>query len=826
VNKRLNLLRNFLGCCGAIALLGSCATRLDAKVSGLDDIYPGQTWLKYADPAEAGFSAEKLTQARQYADEIGSEAVMVIYKGAVVAHWGPVETRFMCHSVRKSFLSALYGIHVDKGNIDLDDTMAELGIDDADPLTEFEKQARIRDLLKARSGVYHPAAYETASMKNKRPQRGSHAPGTFYYYNNWDFNVLGTIFDLKTNSTIFREFKTQIADPLQMQDFRVRDCYYHLEKKHSIHPAYPFRMSARDMARLGLLFLREGKWNNRQVIPKTWIRESTTSYSTVDTNYGYAYLWWTVLAEPFKSLGAYAARGYGGHGITVVPGADLVFVHRVNTWWNLGFARYAKRTEHRVGYQKRLKLLGMILDAKISEPKTNATLVPLVQSSTDADIIRLDAGTLDRYVGNYEFPGNFKAQVTPGPNGNLLIHGSSAGTFTLIPHSEVDFIMEDIDVPVRFKFGDNGKPVFMTIDFTPGEKSLGLAVTAPKTEQNALDSVTRKLDILTPTLMANRKVPGVSISLIWDGQLAWQKGYGVVDESKPDKVTPLTVFEACSMSKVAFTYVVLKLVEQGKIDLDKPLVDYLPEPYLKDEPLHKLITARMVMTHMTGFPNWRKGGLRKGGPLPVQFKPGTKYGYSGEGYYYLQLVVEQITGKSLNALMNEMLLEPAGMVSSSYVWEQRFDKVASAGHDKAGKVKKNRPLYRQANAAYSLYCTPNDYARFIIEVMKDNRSAEYSLSQKSIKKMLTPYIEINGSHGNPIPRSGPSGYLSVHRGLGWVIGQKKEKGIRAWHSGSNGSGFQCQSEFDPQKRTGIVIMTGSVNGALLYRDLIRMIDFP
>ena len=826
MKKRLILLRNFLSCCGALALLGSCATRSDARISGLDDIYPGQTWLRYANPTDAGFSSEKLAQARQYADELGSEAVMVIYKGAVLAHWGPVETRYMCHSVRKSFLSALYGIHVDQGNINLDQTLAELGIDDADPLTESEKQARVRDLLKARSGVYHPAAYETAGMKNKRPQRGSHLPGTFYYYNNWDFNVLGTIFDHQTGSTIFQEFKTQIAEPLQMQDFRMRDGYYHLEKEHSIHPAYPFRMSARDMARFGLLFLREGKWEDQQVIPKTWIRESTTSHSTVDSNYGYAYLWWTILAEPFKSLGAYAARGYGGHGIIVVPGADLVFVHRVNTWWNLGFTRAAKGTEHKVENQKQLKLLGMILDAKVSEPKTNATLVPLAESSTDTDFIHLDASMLDRYVGDYEFPDNFNAQVTPGTDGNLLIHGPGAGTFTLIPHSKVGFILEDIDAPVSFKFGDDEKPVYMTIEFTPGEKCLGLAVTAPKTEQNTLESVTRKLDILTPALMANMKVPGVSISVIWDGHIAWQKGYGVVDESKPDKVTTMTVFEACSMSKVAFTYVVLKLAEQGKIDLDKPLVEYLPEPYLKDEPLHKLITARMVMTHTTGFPNWRKDGWRKGGPLPVQFKPGTQYGYSGEGYLYLQRVVEQITGKSLNALMNEMLLEPAGMDSSSYVWEQRFDKVASAGHDKAGKAKVNRPLYRQANAAFSLYCTPNDYARFIMEVMKDDRSAEYSLGQNSIKKMLTPYIEINGSHGNPIPRSGPSGYLSVHRGLGWVIGQKKEMGIHAWHSGSNGSGFQCHSEFDPQKRTGIVIMTGSVNGALLCRDLIQMIDFP
>ncbi len=789
------------------------------------EIYPGATWVSYASPEEAGFSSAQLAQARQYSEEIGSAAVMVIYKGAVLTHWGPIEKRYMCHSVRKSFLSALYGIYVKEGKIDLDTTMAELNINDDPPLTESEKQARIRDLLKARSGVYHPAAYETAGMKKSRPPRGSHAPDTFYYYNNWDFNVLGAIFDRLTNSTIFQEFKTRIADPLQMQDYRVRDGYYHLEKEHSIYPAYPFRMSARDMARFGLLFLREGKWKNRQVIPKAWIRESTTSYSTVDDARGYGYLWWTIRGEPFQSLGAYAARGFGGHCITVAPGADLVFVHRVNTWWDLGLTRCAKGTRHSVNTEKRLKLLGMILDAKVSEPKTNPKLVPLTESSAPADLIRLDTKVLDRYVGAYQFPDNYQAQIKRGDKSDLLIEGSSAGTFALLPHSKTEFMIEDIDAPVQFTLGEDGKPVCMTIEFTPGEKCLGLAITAPDAEPS-LESVTQKLDILTPLLMADRQVPGVSISIIYDGHIAWHKGYGVVRAGKPEKVTPDTVFEACSMSKVAFTYVVLKLVEQGKLDLDKPLVEYLPEPYLKDEPQHKLITARMVLTHRTGFPNWREGGWRKGGSLPILFKPGTQYGYSGEGYLYLQRVVEQITGKPLNTLMKEMLIEPVGMTSSSYVWEDRYSKLASAGHDENGAVKAKRTLFRQGNAAYSLYCTPDDYARFIIEVMKEDRSAAYSLSRKSIAEMLTPTIEIHGNHGKKIPRTGPAQCVSVHRGLGWVVGKTKGDGIRVWHSGSNGTGFRCHSEFNPKKRAGIVIMTGSVNGESLYQPLLSAIQFP
>ena len=809
----------------SILLLASCAARPNVADTCTQEIHPGRTWLMYATPEEAGFSSEKLAQARRYSEEIGSAAVMVIYDGAVVAHWGDIEKRYMCHSIRKSFLSALYGVHVAVGNIDLDKTIADLGIDDEPPLTALEKQAQIRDLLKARSGVYHSAAYETEAMKKSRPERGSHAPGTFYYYNNWDFNVLGAIFEQQSGSTIFSEFQTRIAEPLQMQDFRLQDCYYHLERQHSMYPAYPFRMSSRDMARIGLLFLREGRWKDSQIIAKGWVRESTTQYSTKDSTYGYACLWWNVNADPFRELRTYTASGYGGHWITVVPEANLVFVHRVDTWWDLGFSDCPKGTKNSVGSEERLRLLGMVLDAKVSESEVEPELAPLVEMPRRANIIELDSSILDRYSGEYRFPDGYIAQIKE-LDGSLLINSPGAGTFTLLPLSQTQFIMEDIDVPVSFELGDEGKPLYMTIEFTPGEKCCGVAVSAEVTEQEDLASVTRKLDVLSPKLMADMKVPGVSISVISDDRIVWHKGYGVVRAGEPNKVAPETVFEACSMSKVVFTYATLKLAEQGKLDLDRPLVDYLDEPYLEDEPLHELITARMVMKHTTGFPNWRDGGWRKGGWLPVKFKPGTEYGYSGEGYLYLQRVVEHIAGRPLNSLMKEMLLEPIGMASSSYVWEQRYDDLASAGHDKAGEVKPNRRLYDRANAAYSLYCTADDYARFIMEVMREDRSAEYSLSNESIEEMLTPTIEVKGSHGRQAPRAGRSKCVSVHRGLGWVVGKTDGDGIRAWHSGSNGTGFRCYSEFDPARRTGIVIMTGSVNGKSLYLQLVSAIDFP
>ena len=223
------------------------------------DGYPGEKWQRASSPEELGWSSEKLKRARKYSEAIGSSAVMVIVNGLILDQWGQTTRRFRCHSIRKSFLSALYGIHVKEGRIHLSKTLHDLGIDDVEPsLTPLEKQATIADLLKARSGVYHLALYESPSMAAQRPRRGSHPPGAFWYYNNWDFNALGTIFEQETRTRIFEEFKKRVAEPLQMQDFRVKDGSYFRGPK-SIHPAYPFRMSARDLARFGLLFLRGGK---------------------------------------------------------------------------------------------------------------------------------------------------------------------------------------------------------------------------------------------------------------------------------------------------------------------------------------------------------------------------------------------------------------------------------------------------------------------------------------------------------------------------------------------------------------------------------------
>jgi CubicO group peptidase (beta-lactamase class C family) len=198
-----------------------------------------------------------------------------------------------------------------------------------------EKKARIADLLKSRSGIYHTANYQTEEAKAKRPARGSHTPGTFWYYNNWDFNVLGTILERQINASVFAEFKVKIASPIGMEDFRIGDGSY-VGGPESIYPAYTFRMTARDMARFGLLFLRDGSWRGEQIVPREWIEESLTSYSDAGAAGGYGYMWW--IAKNGRHLprvnlpdGSFSARGNGGHKILVVPSLDLVVVHRGRT---------------------------------------------------------------------------------------------------------------------------------------------------------------------------------------------------------------------------------------------------------------------------------------------------------------------------------------------------------------------------------------------------------------------------------------------------------------------------------------------------------------
>ena len=296
---------------------------------------PASCWARAARPEDLGWSSRRLRRIVPELQRMDCAALMVVTDGQVVFEWGNTANNFAAHSMRKSLLSALYGVYVNDGAIDPSKTLAELGIDDKTPLTDAEKQATISDLLKARSGVYIRAAGETASMSAARPERGSHAPGTFWYYNNWDFNALGTIFDQETEKeSVYQAFQTRIAGPIGMQDLQTERLQYSYEP-YSMHPYYGYRISARDLARFGQLFLQEGAWDGEQIVPATWVRESTTPYSETGgsgTYSGYGYMWWIASQDAGPiAQGSYAASGYGGHTLEVLPDLNTVIVYRVNT---------------------------------------------------------------------------------------------------------------------------------------------------------------------------------------------------------------------------------------------------------------------------------------------------------------------------------------------------------------------------------------------------------------------------------------------------------------------------------------------------------------
>lgn len=335
---------------------------------------PGAEWQKApSDFLRARWDTDALIEmARQwsgYRDARQSSALMIVDSGYSILELGEVNRPLKCASVRKSFLNALYGRLDAEGKLDLDQTLKDFMVRDLTMPNATELEATLLNVLSCRSGVYLPAESETSKMKDKKPKRGSHAPGTSYYYNNWDFNVAGWIYERLARRSIFEAFENEIANPIGMQDFNYREdtWYQHddREKMKSLYPAYHFRMSTRDRARFGLLYLQSGKWGTKQVIPQSWIKKSVHPWSTHETDpeqlssgSSYGLLWWVsdtgwLMGNKINSP-AYSARGHGGQFIVVLPGEDLIIAHANDTsrpdWEDLG--------------ENRKKLIRAILSAK------------------------------------------------------------------------------------------------------------------------------------------------------------------------------------------------------------------------------------------------------------------------------------------------------------------------------------------------------------------------------------------------------------------------------------------------------------------------------
>jgi CubicO group peptidase (beta-lactamase class C family) len=332
-------------------------------------------------------------------------------------------------------------------------------------------------------------------------------------------------------------------------------------------------------------------------------------------------------------------------------------------------------------------------------------------------------------------------------------------------------------------------------------------------------AVPEVVDSLAPALMKELHVPGVAIALMSSGRLAWSRNYGLADVRQRIPVTDSTIFEACSMSKPVFATLVMMLVREGRLDLDRPLARYLDEPEVFTQLSYKLITARMVLSHTSGLPNWRKGDEEWGGPLPVEFTPGTKFLYSGEGYYYLQRVVEKITGESLERLADRMLFTPLGMQHATFVWTADAENKLSSGHSANGEFRR-RTRYRNANAAYTLYISAPDYVKFLLEVIRTGEEPGHLFPVALLDSMAVPRVRVEVREA--VERPGRAKGKSVFWTMGWSL-NTTEEGAILHHSGANGSGFRCFVQFDRVRGSALLIMTNGMNGGELWTRLVSVI---
>jgi len=331
-----------------------------------------------------------------------------------------------------------------------------------------------------------------------------------------------------------------------------------------------------------------------------------------------------------------------------------------------------------------------------------------------------------------------------------------------------------------------------------------------------------EIDMTVTRLMRAARVTGVGIAILNDGKVAYLNAYGVRDKEKNLPLTPNSVMSAASFSKVAFAYMAMQLVEDGVVDLDKPVYQYLPKALpeydaykdLANDLRYKKITARMLLSHTSGFPNWRR--FTDDGKLSINFEPGSRFAYSGEGISLLQLVIECATKKTLNELMRDRVFQPLGMTRSSMVWEERFESDYANGYDEEehslGPQKRTR-----ADAAGSMQTTIADFSRFMEAVMQAK-----GLRKRTQELMFSSQVQIFSKHEFPtfsIETTDENRSIRLGYGLGWGL-YWTPYGTAFFKEGHD-EGWRHYTVCFDKAGTGIVIMTNSSNGEGIYKELLE-----
>ena len=306
-------------------------------------------------------------------------------------------------------------------------------------------------------------------------------------------------------------------------------------------------------------------------------------------------------------------------------------------------------------------------------------------------------------------------------------------------------------------------------------------------------------------LMDEALVPGAALAIVRDGQIAELASYGARGVQSPAAVDEHTVFDAASLSKPVFAYLVLQLVGQGKLHLNAPLGDSIPG-YIPADPRSSSMTAEHVLSHSSGLPNWRNPDY----PLRTHFNPGERFSYSGEGFLYLQRAAEHITGEKLEALARKMVFEPLEMGRSSFVWEARFHDNRAHPHDAFGiPALGNKPA--EANAAWSLQTCAADYGRFLIAVLDG-----VGLSSDLARLWLMPHVEVKHKGAQFL---GPS-TEDVATGVAWGLGWGLEPGVGTFfHWGDNGP-FTAYTIGSLRDRAALAVFTNGASGFSLMHEIV------
>ncbi|MEM9385681.1 MAG: serine hydrolase [Pseudomonadota bacterium] len=311
-----------------------------------------------------------------------------------------------------------------------------------------------------------------------------------------------------------------------------------------------------------------------------------------------------------------------------------------------------------------------------------------------------------------------------------------------------------------------------------------------------------KVDAALAELMNYYSVPGVSVALVKDGAVAYQRTLGLANAYTGDSVTDATLFEAASITKIVFAFAVNRMAERGDIDLDRPLHEYLPFEEIADDPRHRKITARHVLSHQTGFPNWRWSTVD--GRMHINFHPGTRYGYSGEGFEYLGRVVAKLGGKPLAQVVYDEVQVPMGFAAHT-VFSATDDlrKVASRGHFSGFTSVQDLPA--QIGVAHSMYTHAGEFANFMLALM-----ARQGLSAQGYASMFEPQVAIPQEPEDDPPW--PAQY-----GLGFHL-MESPYGLTYGHGGNNGD-FVCLFEVYDEHDVGFIVFTNADTGAKLVQGL-------